>query len=422
MEKLDKLKRISNKNNFIWNFIGTTFNAFNSLFFMIIVTRVNGLEESGIFTMAFSLACLFCLIGGYEGRVFQVTDSKEQFSDKEYIVHRIITCFITCIVVILYCFTLGYTKYKFVITVLLCLMKILEVLADVFYGILQKNDCLYIVGKSLFYKSIGSIFVFTVVDILTKNLLLSCIALNIVWFGLFIFYDLPNAKCFIEKNKKIKIEKVMGIFKAGFFSFSILFLAVYLVNAPKYALDGVVSSSLQAVYGIILLPATFLSMAVQYLLQPILTHLTQKFKDSDKKGFNKIILLILSVILALGIICLILAFFLGIPVLNLLYGVNIIEYRTHLMFIIVGAVFYSMSTLLSAALTTIRYTFIQFIVFSITCVFGFVVSSYLIHSLSIFGASLAYLLIMLLQFFLYVIAYSVTMKRIDFKVKGNQYD
>ena len=28
--------------NFVWNILGTGFNSFNSLFFLIIVTRING--------------------------------------------------------------------------------------------------------------------------------------------------------------------------------------------------------------------------------------------------------------------------------------------------------------------------------------------------------------------------------------------
>ena len=48
------------------------------------------------------------------------------------------------------------------------------------------------------------------------------------------------------------------------------------------------------------------------------------------------------------------------------------------MLIIAGGVLYSFSTLLSAALTTIRYTFIQFIVFSITSIFTFFFSRLLI--------------------------------------------
>ena len=42
------------RKNFIWNVLGTGLNAFNSLFFMIIVTRLNGVDQAGIFTIAFS--------------------------------------------------------------------------------------------------------------------------------------------------------------------------------------------------------------------------------------------------------------------------------------------------------------------------------------------------------------------------------
>ena len=50
------------RKNTIWNIIGTTINAFSSLFFMIIVTRVNGVFDAGIFTFAFSTATMFNII------------------------------------------------------------------------------------------------------------------------------------------------------------------------------------------------------------------------------------------------------------------------------------------------------------------------------------------------------------------------
>ena len=63
------------RKNTIWNIIGTTINAFSSLFFMIIVTRVNGVFDAGIFTFAFSTATMFNIIGVYAGRIYQVTDN-----------------------------------------------------------------------------------------------------------------------------------------------------------------------------------------------------------------------------------------------------------------------------------------------------------------------------------------------------------
>ena len=406
------------KKNVIWNAIGTTCNAFNSLFFMMIVTRINGIEDSGIFTMAFSLACLFCLFGGYEGRVFQVTDMSGKTSDMEYILHRYLTSIIAVLITVGYCIFMSYDQQRFLITLCLCLMKILEMLADVYYGILQKHEELYLVGQSLFIKSVGSFVVFLIVDLLSHNLIYACAALDVVWVLLLLIFDVPRAHNHIVK-KQWSLNHILGLFKSGFFAFSILFLAIYLVNAPKYALDGRVDSSLQAIYGIILMPATFLSLVVQYIIQPILNQLAGYFRKGEKKIFNSLVFKVVAGIAIFGVVVVGVAWLLGIPVLNILYGVNINDYKLHLIIIVIGAVLYSISTLLSAALTTVRYTFIQCMVFLISSGFGFLISIILIDHYAILGASLAYLAIMVCQLALYLIAYYWVMKRITFNREEN---
>ena len=67
--------RTNLKKDLFWNTLGSTLNAFTSLFYMIIITRINGINDAGIFTFAFSTATLFYMIGIYAGRVFQVTDN-----------------------------------------------------------------------------------------------------------------------------------------------------------------------------------------------------------------------------------------------------------------------------------------------------------------------------------------------------------
>lgn len=403
------------KKNVIWNMIGTTANAFNSLFFMIIVTRINGLKDSGIFTLAFSLACLFCFIGNYEGRVFQVTDVKQDFSNKEYVVHRISSCILMMVTVLIYCLIMKYDAYKMSVTFALCFMKCCEVFSDVFYGVLQKNDNLELVGKSLFFKSIASILVFIVLDMVTKNLLLSCVGLDLIWLVVLFLYDIPKTKNLIQNEEKISLMNIIKLYKDGFFSFSILFLAVYLVNAQKYALDGIVAESLQAVFGIVLMPATIISLACQYLLQPILNTVANLYALGQKKEFNILIFKSSLLVLVFGLVCIIGAYLFGIPVLNILYGVNISDYKLCLILIIVGAIFYSLSTLVSAALTTIRHTFVQFIVYSVTSLFALFVSKLFIINFSLIGASLAYLLCMFIQFLLYLLIYIYIMRKQDFK-------
>ena len=62
-ENIETKKTANFKKNVIWNILGTGFNSFNSLFFLIIVTRINGTTNAGIFTIAFSTACILYIIG-----------------------------------------------------------------------------------------------------------------------------------------------------------------------------------------------------------------------------------------------------------------------------------------------------------------------------------------------------------------------
>ena len=208
------------------------------------------------------------------------------------------------------------------------------------------------------------------------------------------------------------ISSLRDIFKNGFFVFIINFLSSYIVNAPKYALDGRASNELQAIFGIILMPATLISLGVQYFIQPFLEQLTSSFKNNDKKAFNKVVIKLLFITSGLGVICLIGAYILGIPVLSLVYGLELSAYLFELEIIIFGSILFALSLILSSAFITVRYNFIQFIVFVITSVFGFFISIILITRFSIDGAAYAYSCIMLLEFFLYGLIYLMLQKNL----------
>lgn len=393
------------KKNFIWNMFGMTFNSFNSLFYMIIITRINGTNDAGIFTLAFSIACLVFYIGTYAGRVYQVTDSSKIVSTSDYVVHRLIAFGILIITSFVYSLIMGYSNQKLIIVLLLCLLKGLEALSDVFYGILQKNDYLYKAGFSLTIKSLLSITVFFVTDIASHNVVLSILSMILVWGLMLLFYDIPSSYRIEKFNWNVNKENIFFLFKDGFFVFLINFFSVYIVNAPKYAADSVLTNSMQAVFGIVLMPATLVSLAVQYLIQPYLKKMAIYYERGDINRFNNIIMKLFLFTVVFGIVCLVGAYILGIPVLSLVYGINLIEYRIQLEIIILGAIFYSLSIILSAAMITTRYTFIQFLIYVLTAIIGFVLSNFFISIFKLNGAVLSYILIMLTQFILYISSY-----------------
>lgn len=402
--------------NFIWNIIGTTFNSFNSLFFMVIVTRLNGTNDAGIFTLAFSTACILYIIGVYAGRIFQVTD-KEEINDKEYISNRIITTILMVIISIGFVLIKGYDIYKASVFIIICVYKALEAFSDVLYGILQKNNVLYKVGKSFFIKALTSLLAFFIVDIITKNIIISSLMIVVMNILIIVIYDIPNILKVIDIKQSIRKEKVFRIFKTGFFIFAISFLGLYIMNAPKYAIDDYLNEHIQAIYGIIIMPATVIGLFAQFIIHPYLNTIVDLYENKKIKEIKKIERRIILVIIALGVIWILGAYLLGIPVLEFIYGIELSEYRINLMVIILGSTLSVVGTIYSSILTTIRKTFIQFIIYCITTVVA-IISSYLFtYYFQINGATVAYFIIMLLQFLLYCICTNIILIKMEKKYK-----
>ena len=273
------------KKNAIWNTIGVTLNSFMSLFFLVIINRINGIDVGGIFSYAFSVSCLLFIVGVYATRTFQISDVEKKFNDVEYFVSKISTCGL--MVIISFIFTLfieGNDKKSAII--IFTLFKALEAFSDTLYGYMQKKDRLYLSGVSMTLKTICSILIFLVVDLKTNDFVLSGFCMLIAPLLITVIFDGKNAKKCVDKEK-LDLKNSFKIFYYGFPIFIISFLSVYIVNSQKYVMDGILDASAQTIFGIILMPATFISLCGQYIMNPILTELIHLYKQKEYREFKK---------------------------------------------------------------------------------------------------------------------------------------
>lgn len=399
-------KKINFKKNFFWNSIGSTVNACMSLFLMILVTRINGTNQAGIFTFSFSFACLLQVIGMYAGRAYQVTERDKKTTDTDFIMNKVLTCVFMLIACFAYLFLEDYSSDKNIIILLLVLYKLLEAFVDVFYGIIQKNGALYQVGISLFLRGVFSTIAFAVVDLLTHNLFLAIGSMLLVSVVILLFYDITNLKQFY-KREKVNWKNSFSILRLGVWVFFITLLTQYIMNAPKYAIDDYLSNDLQTIFGIIVMPATVIALVSQFIIHPLLNKLTAYLNENNLKQFHKTIFKILFYVFGFGILAIVVAYFIGIPFLEFVYGLKLTEYRLDLIIIIGGATLYGMAYVISNALTSLRDTFSQVVIFGTSSIFAFFLSKHLVFTQGIHGASYAYVLSMCLLFVLYIIYYFI---------------
>ena len=399
------------KKDFVWNTAGSLVYSLTSLIFMILVTRIVGPKDAGVFTIAFTTASLLQTISNYAGRTYQVTENDKKITDSDYLYNRIVTCAVMLLLGIFYVLLKGYNLNKSLIVLSLAIFRCIDSLAEYLYAIIQKNNYLYKVGISLFLKAVIEDIVFLLVILVTKNVLYSCIALIIINVIITVFYDCYNVKKIGIKILSIDIEKVMSILKNGLWVFLSTFLLQYIFNASKYAIDSYMAEEFQTVFGIVIMPATFIYLLSMFIVQPYLVSIKNMVAKSDVKGLNKLVSKTTIILFAGGLACVGVAAIIGIPFLELIYNVELDSYKIDLLLIIFSAILYSCSYIIINILIAMRKTFIQTVSYLFISVVELVLSRILVQAYGVIGATIAYSVSMLLIFIIYGLLYLYYVKR-----------
>lgn len=408
--------------NFIWNSLGTGINSFNSLFFLIIVTRVNDIQTAGIFSIGYATATILYTLAMYSGRLCQVTDIEGKIKDKDYIAQRALTCIIMLIGAAIFLGIQQYTGFKTMVFALLAIFKGLEAFSDILYGVMQKNDILYKSGQSLTIKGFVGIALFLIVDLITKDIRWACFAVILVNLLVLVIYDyFIVTKKLIDHTSKISKQNIIKILKSEFFVFVNSFAGIYILNAPKYAIDSYLTDDIQAIYGYIMMPATVMTLFTQFIVMPFLGKLKDMYERKELKAIDSVTLKIKLIVIAFGAFAVLAAFIIGPEFLGLIYGLDLTMYRMNLCVIIASYIFYAISYINLVTLTTIRHTFIQFVIYVASMVIAFIGSNVLVGflELGINGATFSCTTTLAIQFVLYTIATKIIMYKENKKLANN---
>lgn len=398
-----KKKTVNNtKKNMIWNMLGSLSFGFISMIFLVITTRLIGISEAGEYSFSFALACTFFTIGSYSGKVYQLTENDKTISDSDYIFNRIITTVIMIIISILFVIIMHYEKNKFFLIIIFTLFRGTDVLSDTFHAIIQRNNELYKCGISLLTKTIFLGIMFFFISYYFQNIIISSLSVLIIEIFFCIFIDFKIAKKFMV-FKRFNKNNFTKLLKNGFYAFCFAFLYNYVLNIPKYILEMFGTNEMQAIFGIIIMPATFMALIATYFVQPFLNTIVQLIGEKKGKELITLIIKINVITILFGVLVIVIVFFLGIPVLSFIYNLNLNEEKINLIIIIIGSIFYALTNIFSATIISLRRTFSQLIILILTLLFAFSLSYILINNYQLFGASLSFLIYMIVECLLYLI-------------------
>jgi O-antigen/teichoic acid export membrane protein len=131
-------------------------------------------------------------------------------------------------------------------------------------------------------------------------------------------------------------------------------LYIYIGNIPKYLINTYFDDSTQAIYGYLMLPVFTISLLSQFIYQPFVKKLGELWNQKRLILLKKNVLMQSAVILLLTVFVLALGLFIGLPMLSVLYNINLIGYSLEFSLLLFGGGLNALALYLNVPITTIR--------------------------------------------------------------------
>jgi O-antigen/teichoic acid export membrane protein len=139
------------------------------------------------------------------------------------------------------------------------------------------------------------------------------------------------------------------------------------------------------------------------MIHPLLVKIKNLLQENKYIELKKNVNILLLIYFIFGILFVGICYFIGMPILHLLYGIDLSKYNSSFMLIIIGAIFYGATIMISYILIAMRKTLSQFIILVISSILALISSHILVSRYGIIGSGVNLLFIMFIEFIFYEI-------------------
>jgi len=392
------------RKNMMWNAVGSAVFAIASMLLTIMTSRVLGEIIGAMFIFGLSTVGQQMLNVSYLGiRPYHVTDTENKYSFGDYLVMRFIGCGLALICGILYVWINRLDILYMWIVLLAVLYKTIDGAADVYECEFQRTGYLHLTGKSIACRTLISAAVYIITLIITRNIIISCIAINISAILGLIIFNINIIKNFKDINFKFNMQKCKVLFTECFALFLGGFLDLYIFSASRYAAEAGLNKMSYEAYGILFMPISVINLVTTFIVRPYLTSLSNMWSEQNYKEYKKMILKLCMIIAGLGVLAVILSYTVAVDILGLVYNRELSNYTNVLVAIIIGGVLNSITTVLYYVLIIMKGNKEVLIVYTVGAIIAVIICPILVSRNGIVGAGIAHMVLMCVMAFIFSI-------------------
>lgn len=406
---------VENRRAYIWNTASGVVSAAQSVVILVFISRYIGIIEAGTFTIAYAIANLIGVFAKYGVRNFQVTDIEEQYSFLTYLLSRIVS--VLCSVIFLAIYLLmqvqwqRYVVGKAVVIFVICVWKLTDAMEDVFIGAYQQKGKLsvgacYFTLRLLFSTGICCGLIICGFDLTQATVITACMSILAC-----IFFCGVSLLKFNMPKTPMHWRALGSLLKVCFPLCIGTTLANYIGNAPKYTIDQYMNDSSQAYFGYIMMPAFVILLCSNFIYQPLVRDLGVLWEKEEPETFLHMVFRQFAIISGLTIMAVVVGFWIGVPVLSFIYGVDLLFLKREFLLLMAGGGAYALVSYLMVVLTTIRMQSWLAGGFILVTFLYYILGGIFVSRWDILGVTLLYLLLNVILVLGFIVCMFIKVKR-----------
>jgi len=374
-----------------WGLFGSVTYAGCQWAMLVVLAKLGSVEMLGQFALGFAVAAPVFLLTNLSLREVLATDARAEHAFGDYLALRLIATSAGLLAIAGVAGLVGYRWQTRAVILLVGVVKAIETVSDVFYGLMQRHERMNLIAGSIVLRGVLSVLGLAVGVYLSGSVLWGLVLVAGVWALVLATYDVPEGARVlgtavrprwvrVDLGRLIRLSLPLGV-TAMLISLS--------ATIPRYFVERYRGESELGAFVAMAYLMVIGSTVVNALGQSASPRLARYYATGDGAHVRRLLVGLGGVTIALGGAGVVVALAWGKEVLTVLYGPEYAKYADAFALIMVAAGINYVASFLGHAMTSARLFRVQMPLFAGVAATALVACAALVPTNGLVGAAQA---------------------------------
>ena len=399
---------LSLRKNFSWTFAGRVVYAASQWGILVVLAKLGNPEMVGQFALGIAVTAPFVMFANLNLRAVQATDTRREYQFADYLGLRMITTVLAYPIIVGIVLVSGYGRDTALVILFIGLSKSFEAISDIFFGLLQQRERMDRIAKSLMIEGPITLAVMGIILYFTRSVVWATAGMAVVWGLQLLLYDMRSGFLILHASslgvttwqllrprfRAVTLSRLVWLtLPLGFVT---LFDSLN-TNIPRYYIEQNLGKDQLGIFA----PMAYLMVVgttvISSLGQSAHPKLAMYYAQGNQSNFQKLLMRLLAIGLAVGITGVVLVVIAGREILDIFYGAEYAAHSDVFVLIMIAAGINYLNSFLRCAMIAARYFRAQLPQFFIVAVITTAASYLLIPVHGLRGAAVVLMLAAVVQ-------------------------